>query len=134
MSEEALYFGATTEGERGAAEGAVKWLKAKLDEVSRRDPPIEMKFSLPDQMVGPAVSSPFVGVMACGPSGVRGNARRRSWGAATLFPYCFVWRQFSELHTDLWLYFEQTTERLIRESIHADTADAETAVEPASLR
>jgi len=49
MSEEALYFGATTEGERGAAEGAVKRLKAKLDEVSRRDPPIEMKFSLPDQ-------------------------------------------------------------------------------------
>jgi len=29
-----------------------------------------------------------------------------------------VWRQFSELHTDLWLYFEQTTERLIREAIH----------------
>ena len=45
-----------------------------------------------------------------------------------------VWRQFSDLHTDLWLYFEQTTERLIREAIHADTADAETAVEPSSLR
>jgi hypothetical protein len=38
------------------------------------------------------------------------------------------------LHTDLWLYFEQTTDRLIREAIHADTADADTAVEPASLR
>jgi hypothetical protein len=46
---EALYFGATTEGERGAAEAAVERLKAKLDEVSRRDPPIEMKFSLPDE-------------------------------------------------------------------------------------
>jgi hypothetical protein len=45
-----------------------------------------------------------------------------------------VWRQFSDLHTDLWLYFEQTTERLIREAIHADTADAETTAEPASLR
>jgi hypothetical protein len=32
------------------------------------------------------------------------------------------------------IYFEQTTERLIREAIHADTADAETAVEPSSLR
>ena len=58
MSEEALYFGATTEGERGVAEAAVERLKAKLDEVSRRDPPIEMKFSLPDQMVGPAVHRP----------------------------------------------------------------------------
>jgi hypothetical protein len=45
-----------------------------------------------------------------------------------------VWRQFSDLHTDLWLYFEHTTERLIREAIHADTADAETTVEPAGLR
>jgi hypothetical protein len=45
-----------------------------------------------------------------------------------------VWRQFPELHADLWLYFEQTTECLIREAIHADSADVETAVEPASLR
>jgi hypothetical protein len=45
-----------------------------------------------------------------------------------------IWRQFSDLHTDLWLYFEQTTERLIREAIHADTTDAETAFESASLR
>jgi hypothetical protein len=45
-----------------------------------------------------------------------------------------VWRQFSDLHTDLWLYFEQTTERLIQEAIHAGTADAETAAEPAGLR
>ena len=46
---EALYFGAISDGERGAAEAAAERLKAKLDEVSRRDPPIEMKFSLPDQ-------------------------------------------------------------------------------------
>ena len=133
MSEEALYFGATTEGERGAAEGAVKRLKAKLDEVSRRDPPIEMKFSLPDQW------SVRLFIAFCRRSGVRPFRcpRQRSttiMGRRDTFPYCFVWRQFSELHTDLWLYFEQTTERLIRESIHADTADAETAVEPASLR
>ena len=36
-----------------------------------------------------------------------------------------VWRQFSDVHTDLWTYFEQTTERLIREAIHTDTTDAE---------
>ena len=70
--------------------------------------------------------------MACGPSDIRGNARRRSWsGRRDIFS---IRLQFSEVHTELWLYFEQTTERLIREAIHADTADAETAVEPASLR
>jgi hypothetical protein len=131
---EALYFGATTEGERGAAEAAVERLKVKLDEVSRRDPPIEMKFSLPDQW------SVRLFIALCRRSGVRPfrYPRQRSTTIMVRAPRHFfdavVWRQFSELHTDLWLYFEQTTERLIRESIHADTADAETAVEPASLR
>jgi hypothetical protein len=37
------------------------------------------------------------------------------------------------VHTDLWIYFEQTTERLIKEAIHADTRDAETTVEPGVL-
>jgi hypothetical protein len=46
---EALYFGATAAGERDAAEAAAERLKAKLEEASRCDPPIEMKFSLPDQ-------------------------------------------------------------------------------------
>ena len=40
---EALYFGAATAGERDAAEAAAERLKAKFEEVSRRDPPIEMK-------------------------------------------------------------------------------------------
>src|SRR6476646_11994597 len=46
---EALYFGATTAGERDAAEAAAERLKAKLEEACRRDPAVEMKFSLPDQ-------------------------------------------------------------------------------------
>jgi hypothetical protein len=37
-----------------------------------------------------------------------------------------VWRQFSDMHTDLWLHFEETTDRMIRESVHSDTSDAET--------
>ncbi len=37
-----------------------------------------------------------------------------------------VWRQFSDLHTDLWLHFEETTDQLIRKAVHSDTSDAET--------
>ena len=131
---EALYFGATTDGERGAAGAAVERLKAKLDEISRRDPPIEMKFSLPDEW------SVRLFIALCRRYGVRPfrYPRQRSTTIMVRAPRRFfdtvVWRQFSELHTDLWLYFEQTTERLIREAIHADIADADTAVEPASLR
>jgi hypothetical protein len=45
-----------------------------------------------------------------------------------------VWRQFCELHDDLWAYLDRTTERVIRETIHADSADAETAPESLGLR
>jgi hypothetical protein len=45
-----------------------------------------------------------------------------------------VWRQFCDVHTDLWTHFEKTTERLIRETIHTDMADAELAPEPIGLR
>ena len=69
---------------------------------------------------------------------IHGYPRQRSTTIMVRAPRRFfdtvVWRQFSDLHTDLWLYFEHTTERLIREAIHADTADAETTIEPASLR
>ncbi|WP_245311960.1 hypothetical protein [Bradyrhizobium pachyrhizi] len=82
---EALYFGAATAGERDAAEAAAERLKAKLEEVSRRDPPIEMKFSLS------GCSSPCAGVMAFGHSGIRGSAQRRSWSErhdAFSIPWC----------------------------------------------
>ena len=46
---EALYFGTTSAGEREAAGAAAERLKAKLDEAARLDPPVEMKFSLPDE-------------------------------------------------------------------------------------
>lgn len=131
---EALHFGATTDGERDAAEAAVERLKAKLEEVSRRDPPIEMMFSLPDQW------SIRLFIALCRRYGVRPfrYPRQRSTTIMVRAPRRFfdavVWQQFSELHTDLSLHFEQTTERLIREAIHADTADAETAAGPANLR
>ena len=131
---EALYFGAATAGECDAAEAAAERLKAKLEEVSRRDPPIEMKFSLPDEW------SVRLFIALCRRYGIRPfrYPRQRATTIMVRAPRRFfdtvVWRQFSDLHTDLWLYFEQTTERLIGEAIHADTADAETTVEPASLR
>ena len=42
---EALFFGATTAGEREAAGAAAERLKAKLDEAGRSDPPVELTSS-----------------------------------------------------------------------------------------
>ena len=46
---EALFAGASTAGERLAAEAALERVRARLAELGRRDPPIEMQFSMPDR-------------------------------------------------------------------------------------
>ena len=46
---EALFAGASTAGERIAAEAALERVRARLAELGRRDPPIEMQFSMPDR-------------------------------------------------------------------------------------
>lgn len=45
---EALMAGAGTEGERGAAGAALEPVKARLEEQTRRDPPVELQFSMSD--------------------------------------------------------------------------------------
>ncbi|MEF2558014.1 hypothetical protein VQ044_17385 [Aurantimonas sp. C2-5-R2] len=131
---EALYFGAGTNGERDAAEAAVQRLKAKLAEINRRDPPVEMQFSMPD----PWAVKLFVAL--CRRYGIRPYRypRERRTTIMVRAPRGFfdavVWRQFSEMHTDLWLHFEETTDRLIREAVHSDTTDAETVPTPITAR
>jgi hypothetical protein len=64
---------------------------------------------------------------------IHGYPRQRSTTIMVRAPRRFfdtvVWRQFSDLHTDLWLYFEQTTERLIH-NIDARNADRRYQFEP----
>jgi hypothetical protein len=131
---EALFFGAGTVGERDAAGAAAERLRAKLREASRADPPVEMKFTMPDSW------STRLFIALCrryGFSPFR-YARQRATTIMVKAPRRLfeevVWRQFNDVHADLWAYLDKTTERLIRETIHADAADAETAPEPVALR
>jgi len=127
---EALFLGASTAGEREAAGAAADRLRAKLDEMRGRDPAIELKFSLPDRW------SVQLFIALCRRYGFRPYRypRQRATTVMVKAPQrlfdAMVWRQFNELHADLWRYFERTTERLIHEAIHADTTDAEIAAEP----
>src|SRR5208283_2792406 len=93
---------------REAAGAAAERLKAKLDEAARLDPPVEMKFSLPDEW------SVRLFIALCRRYGVRPfrYARQRRTTIMVKAPRRFfdtvVWRQFSDLHTDLWIHFQQT--------------------------
>lgn len=130
---EALYLGAATEEERDAAEAAFARLKAKLDQASPVDRPEELKLSFPDHW------SVRLFIALCRRYGLKPYRypRQRNTTVMVKAPRRFfdavVWRQFNEVHADLWLYLEQTTDRLIRETISADTADAETVKEAAVL-
>jgi hypothetical protein len=131
---EALFLGAATAGERGAAGAAAERLRAKLEEAARRDAPVEMKFTMPD------LWSTRLFIALCRRYGFRPfrYARQRFTTVMVKAPRRLfeevVWREFNELHADLSAYLEQTTDRLIRETVHADAADAETAPEPLGLR
>ena len=131
---EALFFGAATAGERNAAGAAAERLRAKLDDAARRDPPVEMKFTMPD------LWSVRLFIALCRRYGFRPfrYARQRATTVMVKAPARVfdevVWREFGQLHADLEAYFDETTERLIRETIHADVADADTAPEPPGLR
>ena len=46
---EALFAGAGSPGERTAAEAALERVRSRLSDLERRDPAIEMQFSIPDQ-------------------------------------------------------------------------------------
>ena len=73
---EALFFGAATLGEREAACAAAERLKAKLDEAIRWDPPVELKFTMPDQW-SCKCSSRFAAAMGSNRSVMRASATRR---------------------------------------------------------
>lgn len=130
---EGLYFGSTSAGEREAAGAAADRLRAKLDEAARSDPPVEMKFALPEEW------SVRLFAALCRRYGVRPfrYPRQRRTTIMVRAPRRFfdavVWHQFSDVHTDLWIHFQQTTEKLIKDAICADTRDAETTAEPGLL-
>ena len=129
---EALYVGAATAGERGAAEAAATRLKAKLEEACRIDKPEEMKFSFPD------LWSVRLFIALCRRYGLRPYRYPRQHTTVMVkaprrFFDAVVWQQFNEVHADLWRYFEETTERLIRETISTDSTDAEMVKEPIRL-
>jgi hypothetical protein len=131
---EALFLGAATAGERNAAGAAAERLRAKLDEAAPRNPPINLRFTMPDQW------SVRLFVALCRRNGFRPfrYPRQRSTTIMVTAPQRLfeevVWLEFKELHADLSRFFEQTTERLIRETICDDVRDAETTPEPLGLR
>jgi hypothetical protein len=122
---EALFAGAGTPGERDAAEAALLRVRAKLAEIERNDPPIEMQFSLGDP------GSRHLFVALCRRYGLKPYRypRQRRTTVMVRAPRPFIegvlWREFCDLDAELKTYLQEVTFRIIREEVFADTSEAQ---------
>ena len=130
----ALFEGAATAGERQAAAAAIERIRLALRASVKTEPLPETKFSMPDQWQRRLFSA------LCRRYGFkpyRYARQRRTTLMVKAPPRLFeelVWAPFGALHQDLTAYHDETTERVIRAAVYADTSEAEVAPEPGALR
>ena len=121
---EALFAGAGTPGERLAAAAALERVRARLAEVEKREPAIQMQFSLSDQW------SRRLFVALCRRYGLMPYRlpRQRRTTVMLRVPKHFVelvlWPEFLELNKALKQYLNEVTLRVIREEVHGDASEA----------
>lgn len=121
---EALFVGAGTPGERLAAAAALERVRARLAEIEKREPTIQMQFSLSDQW------SRRLFVALCRRYGLLPYRlpRQRRTTVMLRVPKDFVervlWPEFLELNKALKQYLNEVTLRVIREEVHGDASEA----------
>lgn len=130
---EALYAGATTDGERTAAAEARERIRRRLDEAAKVDPPIEYKFTLSDGWTRKA----FVALLRrYGIRPYRYSRQRHTTVMARVsrrFVDETLWPEFVAISDALRSYLDEVTDRVISEVIHADSSEAVEMPEPQKL-
>jgi hypothetical protein len=121
---EALFFGATTPGEKAAAADALERYRARLKEIQKSDPPIEFRFGMSNAWSRKLLVAllrrygihpyryprqKYTTVMARVSKGFVNNT---------------LWPEFLELDKVLTAQLNEITERLISESVYADSSEA----------
>ena len=122
---EALVAGGGTAGEREAVEAALARVKARLDEQARREPPVEMQYSLADDW------SRLLFLALCRRYGLKPYRYRRQRLTTVMlrvppsFQNTVLWPQFQDLNKTLRRHLHEVTARAVRNVIHADTSEAQ---------
>jgi hypothetical protein len=129
---EALFAGAATAGEKAAASAAAERIRGRLRQTAGEKPE-EMQFSVPD------IWSRQLFIALCRRYGLRPFRYRRMHRQSIIIraPRTFVdqvlWPEFQQLNLALSAYLSEITEKLIREEVYGETADAEERDEPQQL-
>jgi hypothetical protein len=130
---EALFAGATTEGERIAAAEARRRIQLRLQSVEQVDPPVEYRFTLADAWSRKL----FVALLRrydLRPYRYRGQ---RYTTVMVRVPKSFVdqtlWPEFEQLDGALRTYLEEITDRVVADVLHEDRSEATEVADPRQL-
>ena len=122
---EALHSGATTPGERTAAENARQRIREKIEQYKEADPPVEYRFTLQNTWSRRL----FVALLRRYDIKPYRHYRQRYTTVMAKVSKTFVdktlWPEFMELDKELTTHIDETTERIINEAIFGDTSEAE---------
>ena len=130
---ETLFAGAATAGEKAAAGAASDRIRARLGKAAGSEAPEEIRFSVPDNW------SRQLFIALCRRYGINPFRYRRMHRQTVIVraPRSFVeqvlWPEFQELSAALSAYLAEITDKLIREEVHGETADAEERDGPGSV-
>jgi hypothetical protein len=130
---ETLFAGATTPGERQAADAAAERIRLQLAAVASTEPQLEMRFSIPNPW------SRRLFIALCRRYGLKPfrYARMQRQTVVVDVPRTFLdrtlWPQFVEVDTALTSYLDDITDKVIREEVHGEAGDAEEISEPRAI-
>jgi hypothetical protein len=122
---EALFSGATTDGERDAAANALQRMRNRLKQVQETDPPVEYKFTMTNMWSRKL----FVALLRRYEIKPYRFYRQKHTTVMAKVSKKFVdetlWPEFEQLDQTLQSYLSDITNRVISEGIHSDNTEAE---------
>ena len=130
---EALFSGATTEGEKVAAERARERILERLKLWEKEDPPVEHRFTMADIWSRKV----FVALLRrYGMRPYRYSGQRYTTVMARVskrFVDETLWPEFQEISETLRSYLSGVTDRVVQKVIHQDSSEAEVIEKPKQL-
>jgi hypothetical protein len=130
---EALFAGATTEGEKMAAAEAKKRIQLRLQAVEASDPPIEYRLTAGDAWSRKVLLA-LLRRYDLKPYRYR---NQRHTTVMVKVPASFVndtlWPEFEQISSALRAYVDEVTERILADVLHGDSSEAQEVAAPPQL-
>lgn len=131
---EALFARPGSDGERLAAESARERIRQRLARLEREEPPVEIRFSLPDDW-SRALFLALLRRYGLRPYRYAGQRHTTVMArVARSFADEVLWPEFQQLHATLRAHLQAVTERVIAQAIHGDHEEAEERPGPGRAR